>query len=77
MQGVFFRDECQRQAQGAGVAGWARNRPDGRVEVVLEGDEDAVGTVVEWCRSGPSGADVTDVEVSDEEPEGLSGFETR
>ena len=74
---MFFRDECKRQAQGAGVAGWARNLADGRVEVVLEGDEGAVQKVVEWCHSGPSGAEVTGVDVSDEEPEGLSSFETR
>lgn len=74
---MFFRDECKRQAQGAGVAGWARNLADGRVEVVLEGDEGGVQKVVEWCRSGPSGAEVTGVDVSDEEPEGLSSFETR
>ena len=77
VQGVFFREECRQQAQGAGVAGSARNLSDGRVEVVLEGDEDAVDRVVEWCRQGPSGAQVTGVDVSDEEPEGLSGFETR
>ena len=74
---MFFRDECKRQAQGASVAGWARNLADGRVEVVLEGDEGAVQKVVEWCHSGPSGAEVTGVDVSDEEPEGLSSFETR
>ena len=77
VQGVFFRDECRRQAEGAGVAGYARNRADGRVEVVLEGDEAAVGRVVDWCRQGPSRAEVTDVDVTEEEPEGLSGFDTR
>lgn len=76
VQGVFFREECKSQAQRAGVAGSARNLSDGRVEVVLEGEEDAVGAVVEWCRKGPSGAQVTGVDVSDEEPEGLSGFST-
>lgn len=77
VQGVFFRDECRKQAEGAGVAGSARNRSDGRVEVVLEGDEAAVGRVVDWCRQGSSRAEVTGVEVSQEEPEGISGFDTR
>ena len=77
VQGVFFREECRQQARDAGVAGSARNLADGRVEVVLEGEEDAVGRVVDWCRQGPSGAEVTGIDVSDEEPEGLSGFETR
>jgi len=77
VQGVFFRDECRQQANGAGVAGSARNRSDGRVEVVLEGDEAAVGRVLDWCRRGSSRAEVTGVEVSDEEPQGVSGFDTR
>lgn len=77
VQGVFFRDECKTQARSAGVAGWASNLPDGQVEVVLEGDEDAVGKMVEWCRSGSSGSQVTGLDVAEEEPEGLSSFETR
>ena len=74
---MFFRDECRKQAQSAGVAGSARNRSDGRVEVVLEGDEVAVDKMVDWCRQGSSRAEVTGIEVSEEEPEGLSGFDTR
>ena len=77
VQGVFFRDECQQQAQSAGLAGWARNLDDGRVEVVLEGEESSVDQLVSWCRQGPSGAEVTGVDVSEEEPEGLSGFSAR
>lgn len=75
VQGVFFRDECRKQAEGAGVAGSAANRSDGRVEVVLEGDEAAVKRLVDWCRQGSSMSEVTGVEVSEEEPEGLSGFD--
>ena len=77
VQGVFFRDECRKQAQSGGVAGSARNRSDGRVEVVLEGDEAAVDKMVDWCRQGSSRAEVTGIEVSEEEPEGLSGFDMR
>ena len=77
VQGVFFRDECRRRATDAGVAGSARNRSDGRVEVVLEGDEAAVKRIVDWCRQGSSRAEVTGVEVTEEEPEGISGFDTR
>ena len=77
VQGVFFREDCRQQAEDAGVSGWARNLDDGRVEVVLEGDADAVDGVVAWCREGPSGARVTGVDVAEEEPEGLSGFSTR
>ena len=77
VQGVFFRDSARSEAQREGVAGWVRNRDDGAVEAVFEGEREAVERLVEWCRSGPSSADVEDVEESEEQPEGLSGFETR
>jgi acylphosphatase len=77
VQGVFFRDSTQREAKSAGVAGWVTNRSDGAVEAVFEGDEDAVERLVSFVRRGPGRADVEDVEVHEEEPEGLSGFEVR
>ncbi len=77
VQGVFFRDSLRERAQQAGVAGWAGNRPDGAVEVVLEGPPEAVESVVSFCRSGPPRADVEDLEVSDQRPEGLSDFSVR
>jgi acylphosphatase len=77
VQGVFFRDSTRQEAERAGVAGWVRNREDGRVEAVFEGDEDAVARLVDWVRDGPGQADVEHVEVTDEEPEGLSGFRVR
>ncbi|MDP9388009.1 MAG: acylphosphatase [Actinomycetota bacterium] len=77
VQGVFFRDSCRRQAAGEGVAGWARNLDDGRVEVVAEGPPDAVERLVAWCHAGPPRASVTRTEVAVEEPEGLRGFVVR
>ena len=77
VQGVFFRDTTRREAEGAGVAGWVTNRPDGAVEAVFEGEAAAVERMVAFSQEGPGQADVADVEVSDEEPEGLSGFEVR
>ena len=74
VQGVFFRDSCQRQAAGAGVTGWVRNRNDGAVEAVFEGEPEAVDAMVRWCRTGPSGARVDRVDVTDEQPEGDRGF---
>jgi acylphosphatase len=50
VQGVFFRDSCRKMAEEYGVSGWVRNRPDGRVEAVFEGPEDAVGRLLEWAR---------------------------
>jgi acylphosphatase len=77
VQGVFFRDSTRQRAESRGVAGWVRNRPDGTVEAVFEGDPDAVEALVEFARSGPSHADVDRVDVRDEQPEGLSGFDVR
>jgi acylphosphatase len=77
VQGVFFRDSVRRAAQAAGVAGWASNRFDGTVEVVLEGQAEAVQRLVELCRDGPGHAEVSQLDVDDEPPEGLTGFEIR
>ena len=78
MQGVFFRDTIRRRADALGVAGWIRNRGDGSVEAVFEGQPEAVDALVELSRRGPEGADVTDFELASGEPlEGLSGFAIR
>jgi acylphosphatase len=77
VQGVFFRDTTRREAARRGVAGWVSNRPDGAVEAVFEGPAAEVEAMVEFCTSGPRGADVDRVETSEEQPEGLSGFEVR
>jgi acylphosphatase len=76
VQGVFFRDSCSREAHRAGVTGWVRNRRDGRVEAVFEGEADAVGRMIEWCRHGPPRAVVTSVEISQEQPEDEPYFRT-
>jgi acylphosphatase len=77
VQGVFFRDSTRRAALHRGVAGWARNCADGSVEAVFEGEPDAVAAMVELVRSGPGHALVRDLDVTDEDPEGLRGFEIR
>jgi acylphosphatase len=77
VQGVFFRDSTREAARNEGVAGWASNRPDGSVEVVLEGPADAVESVVGYCRRGPSSAEVDAVDEHEEAPEGLTGFQIR
>jgi acylphosphatase len=77
VQGVFFRDSVRERAEAHGVAGWACNRADGAVEAVLEGPPEAVERVVRFCETGPSDADVGHVEVDDEQPEGLTGFDVR
>ncbi len=77
VQGVFFRDSARERATAHGVAGWVRNRSDGTVEAVLEGEPDAVERVVRFFRTGPPRAHVEDVEIHDETPEGLTGFHVR
>jgi acylphosphatase len=75
VQGVGFRVSVARRARG--VAGWVRNLPDGRVEVVVEGEPDAVAPLEAFVREGPRGARVDAVEATDEEPADLRGFEIR
>jgi len=77
VQGVFFRDSTQRLAQRYDVRGWVSNRADGAVEAVFEGEADAVERLVTFSRKGPRGAQVESVEVTEEHPEGLSGFAVR
>lgn len=74
VQGVFFRYRTQQEATGLGVTGWVRNLPDGSVEIVCEGDKNAVEKLVLWSHTGPSGAFVERTDVSFEEYTG--GFPT-
>lgn len=66
VQGVFFRARTFSTAQSLFLTGWVKNRPDGRVEAVFEGDKDALAAMIAWCRKGPPFAKVTDVTVSEE-----------
>jgi acylphosphatase len=75
VQGVGFRYALARAAEMRGVSGWARNRPDGKLEAVVEGEPEAVESLVRFCREGPRGAEVERVEVWEEEPEGLARFD--
>jgi acylphosphatase len=77
VQGVFFRDTLRRRAASLGISGWARNRADGTVEAVFEGEPEAVERIVAYCHEGPRGARVDRVDVADEVPEGLLGFVIR
>lgn len=63
VQGVFFRSETSLRAKGLDVAGWARNLADGRLEAVFEGEEMNVKQLIDFCRKGPPGARVANVNV--------------
>ena len=78
VQGVFFRASTLERAQELGLRGWVRNRPDGAVELVAEGDEASVANLVAWCHQGPPSARVESVDVRpDSSNEVLQGFRLR
>ena len=66
VQGVCYRAETWRFARHLNLSGWVRNLRDGRVEAVVEGGDDIVNEMVEWCKKGPALASVTGIEVIDE-----------
>ena len=61
VQGVGFRYAMRAEARRRGVSGWVRNRRDGSVEALLQGEADAVRALVDWAREGPPGARVAEV----------------
>ena len=63
VQGVFFRHYTRERASELGAKGWVKNRMDGKVEAVFEGEKEKVDELIRWCHRGPSGARVTDVDV--------------
>ena len=74
VQGVYYRAGLKDEADRFGLKGWVRNLPGGEVEAVVEGDEDAIDALVEWCRKGPPRAAVDSVTVEPETP--LGDFDT-
>jgi acylphosphatase len=77
VQGVSFRVACQRMAWQHGVTGWVRNLGDGQVEAVFEGPAAQVQRMLDWAQHGPRLAEVADVAVRAEQPEGLGTFEIK
>lgn len=76
VQGVGFRFYMERKARELGIAGWVRNRRDGSVESVIQGESNAVEAMITWARRGPPSAVVAEVKVSDGEGE-FDRFEVR
>ena len=66
VQGVFFRQSLKVMAKKNNIFGWVKNLQDGRVEAVLEGNEENVGRLIEWAHGGPANARVEDVEIRNE-----------
>jgi acylphosphatase len=74
VQGVGFRYAVAERARTRRVGGFVRNLASGKVEAVFEGESDAVDAMVDFCRRGPLGARVDDVDVASEQPRGDTGF---
>lgn len=77
VQGVCYRAFTQNQAIKLGLGGWVKNMHDGRVEAVLEGQRELIEQAILACKSGPSGARVSDIEITWGSPQGEEGFEIR
>ena len=63
VQGVWYRGSTKQQADDLGLTGWVRNCQSGQVEVIVEGTDAAINELISWCRTGPSMARVTDVQI--------------
>lgn len=77
VQGVFFRNSAQEQAERLHLAGYVQNEPDGTVLVIIEGAPAHLKQFIAWCGEGPPEAAVSQVDVTEEAAEGLQGFEVR
>ena len=79
VQGVGFRYSMQSEAARLSVRGWVRNRRDGSVEALLQGQDEAVEALTAWARQGPPGARVSEVRVlpADDAGPAQAGFELR
>lgn len=77
VQGVWFRASTQKKAEELGVCGWVCNLPDGRVEVLLQGETETVETLKRWLWQGPPLATVTTVQCETADEPNLQTFEVR
>jgi len=77
VQGVFYRAWSAEQARALGLKGWVRNRRDGSVEMLIDGDADAIDTMIARCREGPPAAAVERIDVEESDEPAPPGFESR
>jgi len=70
VQGVFYRASTLKTAQQLNLTGYVRNLPDGKVEIVAEGNGDQIDRLISWCRQGPTHAEVANVEVTEQDYRG-------
>lgn len=77
VQGVFFRDSTRRKAQELGLSGYARNLPDGNVEVVAEGPEEKINELIQFIKNNPGHSKVKEIKINHKELENFNGFEIK
>ena len=77
VQGVFFRDSTRNKAIELGLSGYAKNLPDGNVEVVAEGDENKINELIKFIKNHPGHSKVAEVKIKQKGPENFNGFEIR
>ncbi len=77
VQGVFYRANTQKVAEGLGLTGWVANCHDGSVEIHAEGNKEKLEELIEWCRRGPALASVSNIDLSWIKTEGLRSFDIR
>lgn len=76
VQGVGYRASAQKAAGQAGLVGWVRNEPDGRVEICAQGSAEAIDAFLDWCKKGPPLANVIRIEIYDRRPLPDATFES-
>lgn len=64
VQGVFYRASCQEVAQRLGLNGWVKNLSDGNVEALAQGEKEKIEKLIAWCKKGPSGAVVSNLDIN-------------
>ena len=74
VQGVFFRDYTQRQAESLGLTGWVKNLADGRVKTVIQGPKEKIKLMIDWCWQGPPLSRVENIEVKEIKAKKLNSF---
>lgn len=79
VQGVFYRSETEKTARELELCGYVKNNADGSVIVVAQGEENKLNQLIEWCKKGPDGAVVSDVQIQNKSlgKETFDGFEVR
>lgn len=74
VQGVFYRVSAKEQADTLQVEGWIKNEPDETVTAYVSGDEENVQAFINWCRTGPPGAQVEDIKIENCAAQSVNGF---